>query len=221
MVLDWPNIDTVLLDMDGTLLDLHFDNTLWNHVLPERYAREHAVDDVAARDFLFAEMRATRGSMNFYCLDYWARFTRMDLLSLHEELVALIQFRPGALELLDWLRQQRKHAVLVTNAHPDSLRIKDRACRIVSLVDTAVSTHDLGLPKEEPECWRKLRTHVTFDPARTLLVDDSQPVLQSAAAFGISHLRTVAQPDSNRPERSGLDFPALTDFRNHLPANAL
>ncbi|MEC7663678.1 MAG: haloacid dehalogenase, partial [Pseudomonadota bacterium] len=26
MALDWQNIDTVLLDVDGTLLDLHYDN---------------------------------------------------------------------------------------------------------------------------------------------------------------------------------------------------
>ncbi|MEC8348362.1 MAG: haloacid dehalogenase, partial [Pseudomonadota bacterium] len=30
MALDWQNIDTVLLDVDGTLLDLHYDNFVWD-----------------------------------------------------------------------------------------------------------------------------------------------------------------------------------------------
>ena len=36
-MIDWHCIDTVLLDMDGTLLDLNYDNTLWNRVVPDRY----------------------------------------------------------------------------------------------------------------------------------------------------------------------------------------
>ncbi|HBT55971.1 MAG TPA: haloacid dehalogenase, partial [Pseudomonas sp.] len=33
-MLNWNAIDTVLLDMDGTLLDLHFDNHFWLEHMP-------------------------------------------------------------------------------------------------------------------------------------------------------------------------------------------
>ena len=33
--LDWTSIDTVLLDMDGTLLDLRFDNWFWQEHVPD------------------------------------------------------------------------------------------------------------------------------------------------------------------------------------------
>lgn len=36
--IDWAQINTVLLDMDGTLLDLHFDNTFWLYTIPQHYA---------------------------------------------------------------------------------------------------------------------------------------------------------------------------------------
>ncbi len=36
-MIDWDNIDTVLLDMDGTLLDLGFDNWFWQPHVPEQY----------------------------------------------------------------------------------------------------------------------------------------------------------------------------------------
>jgi putative hydrolase of the HAD superfamily len=35
----WQNIDTVLLDMDGTLLDLNYDNQIFGHLLPAAYAK--------------------------------------------------------------------------------------------------------------------------------------------------------------------------------------
>ena len=34
---DWRAIDTVLLDMDGTLLDLRFDNYFWLELVPRKY----------------------------------------------------------------------------------------------------------------------------------------------------------------------------------------
>jgi FMN phosphatase YigB (HAD superfamily) len=48
----WEAIDTVLLDMDGTLLDLRFDNYFWMEFLPERYAERHGLTPEQARAVL-------------------------------------------------------------------------------------------------------------------------------------------------------------------------
>ena len=42
-MINWHDIDTVLLDLDGTLLDLHFDNYFWCQHLPLCYARRHGI----------------------------------------------------------------------------------------------------------------------------------------------------------------------------------
>lgn len=216
-MIDWSAIDTVLLDMDGTLLDLYYDNTLWNRLLPERYGALHALDGDAARSRLLSHMHEHYGTLTFYCLDRWAEFTGLDLVALHEELATLIRFRPGAELFLDWLAASGKRALLVTNAHRDSLRVKNRYCEVVTRLHADVSCHDYGAPKEAQEFWQSLMAEHPFDRERTLFIDDNDAVLQAASGFGIRHLLTVSQPDSGRPLRDTLNWPAFNDFRELLP----
>lgn len=215
-MVSWHSIDTVLLDMDGTLLDLCYDNTLWNTLLPERYSEAQNITQVQAREYLFSHMQQARGQLHFYCLDYWAEFTGLDVIALHHELSTMIRFRPNALEFLQWLQAQDKRSLLVTNAHRDSLHVKNSHCDIVSRLDAAISCHDYGAPKESQEFWHRLMQNHPFERERTLLIDDNDNVLNSANRFGIRHLLTISQPDSARPPKTGSRYHALEDFADLL-----
>ncbi len=212
-MLSWDNIDTVLLDMDGTLLDLAYDNVLWSRLLPERFGRAHGLSRERAEAHLFRHMAERRGELDFYCLDYWAEFTGLDIIALHHELANLIAYRPHAPEFLAHLRLLERRALLVTNAHRDSLAVKDRYSGLTGRLDGVVSCHDYGAPKESAAFWDRLMTEHPFDPARTLLIDDNATVLEAAAVFGIGHLLTIAQPDSRQPPRNSLQHPPVHDFR--------
>ena len=211
-MISWEAIDTVLLDMDGTLLDLAYDNTLWGSTLPERFSEAHDLPLANAAERLFKHMDEQRGQLEFYCLDYWAEFTGLDIVALHQELTALIRFRPNAVAFLEHLVALERRSVLVTNAHRDSLDVKNRHTNLTPLLDAVVSCHDYGAPKESEAFWEALMAEHPFDPGRTLLIDDNAAVLDSAAEFGIAHLLTIAQPDSKRPPREDLKHPVLTDF---------
>ncbi len=213
-MISWDAIDTVLLDMDGTLLDLAYDNTLWTRVLPERFSATHDWTLDRAVSHLFDHMDERKGQLEFYCLDYWAEFTGLDIVALHHELAALIRFRPNAREFLDHLAGLERRSVLVTNAHRDSLAVKNRHTNLEPLLDAVVSCHDYGAPKESEVFWHTLMREHPFDPGRTLLIDDNAAVLDSAERFGIAHVLTVAQPDSQRPPRDGLKHAAVHDFRD-------
>jgi putative hydrolase of the HAD superfamily len=216
-MIPWEAIDTVLLDMDGTLLDLNYDNTLWNRLLPLRYSETHGLSEEAARSHLFSHMHEHRGQLTFYCLDHWAEFTSIDIIALHRELTQLVRFRPNAERFLRWLRREGKRALLVTNAHRDSLRVKDAHSGLVALLDEDISCHDYGSPKETRAFWERLMREHPYDPARTLLIDDNDSVLRAAADFGIRYLLTIEQPDSARAARAELNFPAFNDFHEILP----
>jgi 5'-nucleotidase len=216
-VIDWNRIDTVLFDMDGTLLDLHYDNHVWNTLLPAHYAAAHGLTLADANTRLLDHMREIFGSLDFYCLRYWATHTRLDIMAPHREATHLIHWRPSAREFVRAIRKAGKKTLLVTNAHRDSLAIKNAHCGIVDELDVVVSSHDFGAPKESRGFWDALITHHPFDPARTLFIDDNAHVLDAAVKFGLAHVATIAQPDSDRPARSNLVHPVIDDFARFMP----
>ncbi len=217
-LIEWDDIDTVLLDMDGTLLDLNYDNVLWNERLPERYATLHGVTIPAAREKLERHIAETRHTIEHYCLDYWARFTQLNMLALHRELMQLIRYRPHAETFLARLRASGRRAVLVTNAHRGGLDIKNERTGLTHRVDRTFSSHDFRAPKEAAEFWQRLDAALPFDPKRTLFIDDNAAVLDAAQRHGIAQLLTVTQPDSERPPRSGLVHAAFNDFDEIMPS---
>lgn len=218
--LPWPAIDTVLLDMDGTLLDLHFDNHFWLEHLPQRYAERHSISLAMAKLELVPLFQAHQGTLNWYCLDYWSRELDLPIRALKREIAHLIALRPAADTFLAALRAAGKRVVLITNAHPDSLSLKLERVELARWFDRLISSHEYGFPKEDQQFWHALAHDVDFDPARSLFIDDSLPILRSARRFGIAHLLAVSEPDSRGPRRDAEEFQAVDDYRELLPKSA-
>ncbi|MBN0988480.1 GMP/IMP nucleotidase [Amphritea pacifica] len=210
--MDWTNIDTVLLDMDGTLLDLHFDTYFWLEHLPVRYAQMHRMDQNEAQQWLHARIMQEQGTLNWYCLDYWSKELKVDIKALKREISDRIAFRPHVHDFLLHLDALGIRRVIVTNAHQDSLALKLEQTGLDKLVDRIICSHDYQIPKEQQAFWHRLQEDEPFDPARTLLVDDSLPVLASAREYGIAWLLSILQPDSQQPEREITDFNAIGHF---------
>ena len=216
-MLDWTTIDTVLLDMDGTLLDLHYDNHFWLEHVPRRYGEKHGLTLEAAKDVLRPRYKAVEGTLDWYCVDYWTRELGLDIPLLKQEVDHLIAIHPYVVDFLHAVRAARKRVLLVTNAHGKAIDIKFRRTRLGGHFDAVVCSHDLRLPKEHVGFWRKLEAVHPINKARTLLVDDSLPVLRAARDHGIGHLLAIYQPDSKQPEKDVGDFPAIRSFREILP----
>lgn len=217
MTLDWNTIDTVLLDMDGTLLDLHFDNHFWLEHVPLRYAEKHAISHDDARDRLSSRYSAVAGTIEWYCVDYWTRELELDIAFLKAEVAHLIAVHPDVTTFLNALHGAGKRTVLVTNAHYKSLALKMEKTGLAGHFDAIISAHEVGIPKENPDFWGKLQALERYDPARTLLVDDSLPVLRSARGYGIAHLLAVRKPDTRMPEKDVGEFQAIARFGEITP----
>lgn len=215
-MLAWQQIETVLLDMDGTLIDLHFDNFFWQHLVPERWGAARGLDLATAQQTLAPVFSGVAGTLSWYCLDHWRRELGLDIMALKQEVADKIAWREDAQVFLQQLRASGRRCYLFTNAHPDSLALKLQRTGLDRYLDGLYSTHSFGLPKEEQGCWQALQQTLGFDPARTLFIDDSLRILQSALQFGIRHLLGILAPDSQRPAQALPGFPAIHHYRELL-----
>jgi putative hydrolase of the HAD superfamily len=205
----WCQIDTVLLDLDGTLLDLAFDNRFWRECVPDAWARARCIEVEQARALLAPRFRAREGTLDWYCIDYWSRELGLDIAALKHAEAHGICWLPGAREFLVRVRAAGKRLVLLTNAHPTTLAIKDARTQVVSCFDATFSSHLFGAPKEDARFWQEVARVEAFDRARSLFVDDSLAVLRAARRAGIAQIYAVRRPDSSMNVRLQEEFPAV------------
>lgn len=195
-LVDWTRVDTVMLDMDGTILDLHFDNQFWAHHLPKRYAEHHQMALQDATDKLAPIFSEHVGRLNWYCTDFWSDQTSLDIVALKREISGLIGPLPGAVDFLDAVRASGKALWLVTNAHPASVELKLERTGLAGYFGRIITSHEFGCAKEEPGFWKALLAQYPFTAAQSLFVDDSPAVVEAAAAYGLGQVVGLSMPDS-------------------------
>ncbi|GAB2190339.1 GMP/IMP nucleotidase [Sessilibacter sp. MAH1] len=215
-IVDWDDIDTILLDMDGTLLDLHFDNYFWLTHLPKRYGELHGISADEATEHILPKVKEHEGTLNWYCLDFWSAALKVNVGELKREIQHKIQIRPYVEAFLKAAKKMNKKLVLITNAHQDSLNLKLEITKIDQWLDVVLSSHQFKYPKEQQEFWHSLHQLEKFNPEKTLFIDDTVRILRAAQDFGIKHLLCIHQPDSQQ-KREIVDFPAIHHFDEIIP----
>jgi 5'-nucleotidase len=208
--------ETLMLDMDGTILDLAYDNYIWLDLVPRRYAAANGMSFEQAREELIEKYRAVQGNLEWYCLDHWNDRLGIDVVQIHHDVAYRIRYLPGALDFLRSVAELDKKVLLVTNSHPDTLHLKEAVTGFGDYFDGLYSSHAYGHAKESQAFWHALRDEVDFDIGTTLFVDDSRPVLRSARDYGVSMLVTVTRPDSQKPLCNGSGFPGVEGVRDLL-----
>lgn len=212
MAFPWEEVDWVLLDMDGTLLDKHFDDFFWEVLVPQEFARRQGLSLAAARDEVFARYQREEGTLNWTDIDFWSRELDLDIPALKEGIRHLIEMHPDAQDFLQFLRQRQKRVALVTNAHYKTLNLKLNHTGLLGYFDEVVSSFDLGVPKEEGRFWEILKERLNFEAAHTLLVDDNLEALTAARDFGVKYLFFKAKSSSQLAAAKSPLFPSLLSF---------
>ncbi len=207
--IDWQNINTVFLDMDGTLLDLHFDNHFWLEHMPRRYAEKHSITLEKAREYLSNNYKSHEGSLKWYCLDHWQETLQMDIVSLKHEVANRIAIRANVIEFLDYLRDMGKRVVLLTNAHQKTVKLKFGYVEIEQYFDRIITAHDVGLAKEQAGFWQALQKMEDVEKTHSLFIDDNLDVLNTAKDYGIENLLAIALPDSQQPVKETENYTAI------------
>ena len=208
--------ETLMLDMDGTVLDLAYDNYVWKELVPARYAETKGMSLEDARSRLYAQYLAIQGDIEWYCLDHWSERLGLDVLELHRDVNDRIVYLPGAKDFLQTMHENDVRVLLVTNSHPDTLALKDEVTGLAGYFDAIYTSHEFGYAKERQEFWYALQEEEGFLRESTLFVDDNQVVLESADTYGVEMLVEIEHPDTSEPKKKKLDYAGVNGVADLL-----
>jgi 5'-nucleotidase len=206
---DWSAIDTVLLDLDGTLLDQAYDNHIWRDLIPQRFAELRGLELQSAYAEIARLFHDRSGTLDWYDIDYWTRTLGVDVGALHREVRSHVAWLPGAQDFLAQVRAMGKRLVLLTNSHPVALAVKHEETGVLNLLDAAASSQEFGAPKEHAAFWRAAQTRFGFDPARSLFADDNARMLEAAQLAGVRWVYGIRHWDTRGSHREHVDHAAV------------
>jgi len=212
-VVPLKDIRYVLLDMDGTLLDKYFDDYFWEHLVPEKYAEMKNITFGRAKEELLAKYKTHEGTLNWTDIDFWSKEVDIDIPALKEQIRHLIEIHPHVEDFLQMLRRHRKKVYLVTNAHYKVLDIKLKKTNLGGYFNAAVTSFEIGYPKEMLEFWERVERKLGFEKEKTLFIDDTVAVLKTAAEYGIKYILHKTYASSKAEKGISKKFPAIEDFR--------
>jgi putative hydrolase of the HAD superfamily len=208
----FKDITCVLLDMDGTLLDRYFDDYFWEHLVPERYAEKHKITFGKAKEELFKKYKAHEGTLNWTDIDFWSRELDLDIMALKEQIRHLIEVHPHVEDFLKMLKTRKIKTFIVTNAHYKVLDMKLKKTDLGKYLTGAITSFEIGFPKEKIEFWNKAEQWLNFNKGKTILVDDTLEVLKTAQRFGIKYLIYKAISNSKIKPSPSAEFMTILDF---------
>jgi putative hydrolase of the HAD superfamily len=216
-IVNWAKVDWVILDMDGTILDLAYDNFFWRQLVPERYAELHGLTFEQARAELEPRFVEIQHTLPWYCTDHWSRITGLNMAALKHETRHRVGPLEGAVDFLHAVKASGRKLWLATNAHRDSWTIKLEHTGLTPIFEQIICSHDFGAPKEHPEFWQRFIQRHPFDLERALFVDDSLPVLRAAKHFGVGQVVAISHPDTSIPPRDVDEFPSVARLGHLQP----
>jgi len=211
-LISFKEIEHVLLDMDGTLLDRYFDDYFWEHLVPERYAEKHKITFGKAREELFRRYKAHEGTLNWTDIDFWSKELDLDILALKEQIRHLIEVHPHVEDFLRMLRSRKIKTFIVTNAHYKVLDMKLKKTDLGRFLTGAITSFEIGFPKEDIDFWRIAEQRLGFRKEKTMLVDDTLEVLKTAKKYGIKFLIYKAKSNSRIKPLPSSEFKTILDF---------
>ena len=153
-----------------------------------------------------------RGTLKWYCTDYWSEKLGLDLKRITETYMNDIQDFEGTHTFLTNLQSMKKTIIIVSNAHRDTINIKLTKTKLWSYFDDVISSHDYGYPKEDINFWINLEKNLLFEKTKSVLIDDNIDSLKRASEFGIKDIIGVTKPDSTRANLIINDFPTVSNI---------
>ena len=197
----WDSIETFFLDMDGTRLDLSYDNYFWHKHIPKVYAKINNISYIKSKEIFEKMYKEKQGTLDWYCLNYWSDKLKINLNSELLKTKNKIKIFPGVIDFLLQLKKRNIKIILLTNCPRDMLNVKFNEKKLWGYFDNIISSEDYGFAKETNEFWNYLDKELIYNKKTTVFIDDNQNVLDFAYRHGLKNIIAINFPDSENKKQ--------------------
>ena len=183
----FKDIECLLIDMDGVILDNAYDNDFWQNQIPEVIADSKGIAFDDAKRLAIQIFNYKKNTKDWYDVDYWSNMLDIDIEAQKrsEKSFSRISLYDGVIDTLSVLKNKTK-MILITNAHRKTLNIKLEKYNLTPYFDEMVCAHELNYVKEDIQLWYMLRSKYRLDYEKTLLVEDTINNINVGLSAGIS-----------------------------------
>lgn len=183
----FKDIECLLIDMDGVILDNAYDNDFWQNQIPEVIADSKGIAFDDAKRLAIQIFNYKKNTKDWYDVDYWSNMLNIDIEAQKrsEKSFSRISLYDGVIDTLSVLKNKTK-MILITNAHRKTLNIKLEKYNLTPYFDEMVCAHELNYVKEDIQLWYMLRSKYRLDYEKTLLVEDTINNINVGLSAGIS-----------------------------------
>ncbi len=214
--IDWAKIDTVLLDMDGTLIDKHHDDFFWEELVPKCYAEKNNISQLEAKERLRRIYKTKENTKKWADFDYWSERLGINLWLLKDECRHTVKLHPHTVRFLKFLKRRRKKVYLVTAASRKDINFKLEHVGIFEYFDGIFSEIEIGSSKKEKMFWGKVQKKIKYEKSRTMLADDDETIMRMARSHGIRWLVIKSKSSSKKPHQISKEFFCVRHFDDIL-----
>ena len=183
----FKDIECLLIDMDGVILDNAYDNDFWQNQIPQVIADNKGIAFDDAKRLAIQIFNYKKNTKDWYDVDYWSNMLDIDIEAQKrsEKSFSRISLYDGVIDTLNALKNKIK-IILITNAHRKTLNIKLEKYNLTPYFDEMVCAHELNYVKEDIQLWYMLRSKYKLDYEKTVLVEDTINNINVGLSAGIS-----------------------------------
>jgi putative hydrolase of the HAD superfamily len=181
------DIDCMLVDMDGVILDNTYDNNFWQNQIPGVISKNKNISFEDAKRLAVQIFNYKKNTKDWYDVDYWSNMLNVDIEAEKRSSISFdrIQLYEGVTETLNKLKDNFR-LILITNAHRKTLNIKLEKYDLSPYFEIMICAHELHYVKENIQLWYMLKSRFKLDYTKTLLIEDTINNIKVGLSAGIS-----------------------------------
>jgi putative hydrolase of the HAD superfamily len=181
------DIDCMLVDMDGVILDNTYDNNFWQNQIPGVISKNKNISFEDAKRLAVQIFNYKKNTKDWYDVDYWSNMLNVDIEAEKRSSISFdrIQLYEGVTETLNKLKDNFR-LILITNAHRKTLNIKLEKYDLSPYFENMICAHELHYVKENIQLWYMLKSRFKLDYTKTLLIEDTINNIKVGLSAGIS-----------------------------------